>query len=323
MRVTIKDIAKEFGVSTAAVSKALNNNTGISEELREKIKKYATDIGYTPNVIARNLVNKNSNKIALFLLSRNKNELRLVSAGMELISYIIEEANKFNDNILIFTINDDQIRNYLELCNSENVKGAIIFGVKLNDPQIEELRKNKNFPIVCFETNLGGNVNSVKTDNYIGITKVIEYLKEKKYTKIGLITGHFNAQVTKERLNCFIEKIGYENLEIFEGDFTKESGYQGAKYLYSKNIKCIFSFSDIMALGAMMYFNENGIKVPNEISIIGFDNSPLAEFNTPALTTVGHNNSKIAEEIIKIIEEKRFGVNKLIEPNLIVRDTVK
>ncbi|MGL4450483.1 LacI family transcriptional regulator (plasmid) [Cetobacterium somerae] len=324
MRVTIKDIAKELNISTAAVSKALNNLSGVSEELRERVKIAAKGMGYTPNLIAKNLVQNRTNKIALFILSRKIEDIRFSFLDNEIFRYLINESHKIDYNILVFSVEDtDEQKNYIDLCRSENVTGAIILGIKLDDPQIKDLKENKEFPVVVFDTNIGGDVNSVKTDNELGVKKVTDYLKEMNHEKVGVITGHFKAQVSIERLYTFTNQMIGKEIEIYEGDFSKESGYKGAKVLYKKGVTALFAFSDLMALGALEYFNENNIKVPDEISLIGFDDIPVGEILKPGLTTIAHSKKEIAKKMLRMIIENEYGKNIKIEPKLIKRDSVK
>ncbi|MGL4426113.1 MAG: LacI family DNA-binding transcriptional regulator, partial [Cetobacterium sp.] len=318
MRVTIKDIAKKLNISTAAVSKALNNLPGVSDELRETVRETAKSLGYTPNLIAKNLVQKRTNKIALFILSRKIEDTRFSFLDNEIFRYLIQESHKIDYNILVFSVNDtDEKKNYLDLCLSENVAGAIILGLKLDDPQIDDLRENNKFPVVVFDTKIGGFVNSVKTDNESGVTEITEYLKEMNHKNVGVITGHFKAQVSVERLYTFTENMIGKRIEVFEGDFSKESGYNGAKKLYSEGVTAIFAFSDLMALGALEYFNEIGVKVPEEISIVGFDDIPVGEILKPSLSTVAHNKKEIAHRMLTIITNNSYGENIKIKPVLI------
>lgn len=324
MRVTIKDIAKKLNISTAAVSKALNNLSGVSEDLRERVKEAAKEMGYTPNLIAKNLVQKRTNKIALFILSRKIEDMRFSFLDNEIFRYLINESHKIDYNILVFSVEDtDEKKSYIDLCLSENVAGAIILGLKLDDPQINELRENKSFPVVVFDTSIGGNVNSVKTDNESGVLEVTSFLREMNHKKIGVITGHFKAQVSIERLYIFTNSLIGNNIEVYEGDFSKESGYKGAMELYSKGVSAIFAFSDLMALGAIEYFNEKNIDIPDKVSIIGFDNIPIGEIIKPGLSTVAHNKSEIAKQMLKLITDSSFGKNVKIKPELIKRDSVK
>ncbi|MGL4904334.1 MAG: substrate-binding domain-containing protein, partial [Cetobacterium sp.] len=242
----------------------------------------------------------------------------------EIFRYLIHESHKIDYNILVFSVNDtDEKKNYIDLCLSENVAGAIILGLKLDDPQIDELRENNKFPVVVFDTKIGGFMNSVKTDNESGVTEVTEYLKEMNHKNVGVITGHFKAQVSVERLYTFTQNMIGKRIEVFEGDFSKESGYNGAKKLYSEGVTAIFAFSDLMALGALEYFNEIGVKVPEEISIVGFDDIPVGEILKPSLSTVAHNKKEIAHRMLTLITSNSYGENIKIKPVLIKRDSVK
>ena len=326
--VTIKDIARYFGVSVGTVSKALNNQKGVSETLREKIKDYAEEQNYTPNLTAINLVKRETNKIALFILSkeRNKEESRFSILWVELLKQLLEEVYKINHNLIIYKLfYGDDMKNYIELCKAENVKGAIFFGLMNNDPQIEELKNYKQIPFVIFDNNFGGRLNSVKTDNYIGIKKISEYMKKLEISskeKIGIITGEDTAQVSLERENAVISEFGKKKIEKFEGNFTKKSGYNGAKYLIeTKKINKIICFSDTMAIGAIEYCKEKKYTIPETIKIIGFDNIILSEMIYPKLTTVGHKLDEISKNMIDLIIDKMSGINLLIEPEIYVRES--
>ena len=154
--ITIKDIAKHFDVSVGTVSKALNNQKGVSDKLREKIKNYADENNYMPNLTAISLVKKETNKIALFILSKedNKEDSRFSILWVELLKVLLEESYKINHNLIVYNLYyGDNSKNYIELCKIESVKGAIFFGVMNNDPQIDQLKKNNEIPLVLFDNN--------------------------------------------------------------------------------------------------------------------------------------------------------------------------
>ena len=167
--ITIKDIARYFRVSVGTVSKAQNNQKGVSETLRDKIKDYAEEQNYTPHLPAINLVKRETNKIAIFNFSkeRKKEESRFSILWVELLKQLLEEVYKINNNLIIYHLfYVDDMKIYIELCKAENVKGSIFFVLINNDPQIEELKNYKQIPLVIFDNNFVGRLNSVKTDNY-------------------------------------------------------------------------------------------------------------------------------------------------------------
>ncbi len=326
--ITIKDIAKHFDVSVGTVSKALNNQKGVSDKLREKIKNYADENNYMPNLTAISLVKKETNKIALFILSKedNKEDSRFSILWVELLKVLLEESYKINHNLIVYNLYyGDNSKNYIELCKIESVKGAIFFGIMNNDPQIDQLKKNNEIPLVLFDNNFGGRLNSVKTDNYIGMKKISEYIKGlgiNKNEKIGIITGENTAQVSLEREEAIVNEFGNDRISKYKGDFTKKSGYCGAKYLIeNKKIKKIICFSDAMAIGAIEYCKENNYLIPDEIKVVGFDNTILSEMMLPKITTVGHQLYDISRNMIELIINKSFGENLLVAPQLYVRES--
>lgn len=327
MKVTVKDIARELGVSVGSVSNALNNKEGISEALKHKIKKKADEMGYFPNLSARSLVSNTTNKIAVFILSRS---LKGKSGNNDfLLTGILEEARKNKKTLLLYSgdIEDSDKNYYIRLCKEENVMGAIFLGLRLDDPSIDEIKEFQGFPIVIFDTYLGGVVNTVKTSNEIGIIKGLNYLYNLGHRRIALITGHSKAQVSKERFDeakRFLKErnIFNEHL-VYQGDFKLETGYEIAKKILKeeKMPTAIFAFNDLMAIGIKKCLEENGLKIPEDISIMGFDNISLSDILE--LTTVAHNLEKISEEILNTILHNKRSQKIIVDPELVIRRSCK
>lgn len=326
MKVTVKDIARELGVSVGSVSTALNNKEGISENLKKIIKEKADEMGYFPNLSARSLVSNTTNKIALFILSRN---LKGNNNNDFLLTSILEQARKNKKTLLLYSgdLEDSDKSYYIRLCKEENVLGAIFLGLRLDDPSIEEIKSSHGFPIVIFDTYLGGESNTVKTSNEIGINRGLDYLYNLGHRRIALITGHGKAQVSKERFDeakRFLEEknIFDENL-IYQGDFKLETGFEIGKQILKteKMPTAIFAFNDLMAIGVKKCLEENGLKVPEDISIIGFDNIPLSD--VLEMTTIAHNLDKISEEIMNAIIENKRNKKIVVNPELVIRCSCK
>ena len=239
---------------------------------------------------------------------------------------LLEEVYKINHNLIIYNLYyGDNIKNYIELCKIENVKGAIFLGVMNTDPQIEQLKKYSEIPFVLFDNNFGGRLNSVKTDNYVGMKKISDYVRKvglNKGERVGIITGENTAQVSLEREKAISKELGEDLIVKYEGDFTKQSGYDGAAYLIdNKKIKKIICFSDAMAIGVIEYCKENKYLIPEEIKVIGFDNTILSEMVLPKITTVSHQLYDISRNMIELIINKSFGENLLIAPELYIRES--
>ncbi len=332
MSSNIKDIAKKLGVSPAAVSKALNDKKDISEKLKRKVRETARELDYIPNSIAKRLVTNKSNTIGVFMFSRKESTFK-EGLGLQFLGGIIEEANKNGYDIVLFTSDSDLLnkKSYLELCKERKVEGAVFIGLRLDDPHIEGI-KSYPFPTSIIDTYIEGrNINFVSTDNKLGVCEALDYLWRLGHRKIAMINGHRYAQVSWKRLNAYRdylrEKEVYEERLVFTGDFTENSGYQCAEEIMKleKLPTAIFVASDLMALGFMKAFKKNGFKLPEDMSIIGFDNINTGEYTEPRLTTIGQDAISMGEIAVRLILNEIKGIRLkkrcLLKPKLIIRDS--
>ncbi|TDX45530.1 LacI family DNA-binding transcriptional regulator [Orenia marismortui] len=334
MGVKIKDIAKRLGVSPGTISKALNDKKGVSEELKKKIKKLANEMGYRPNLIAQRLSSKKSNTIGVFILSRDKIKLR-DSFAIEILDGITEKANKLGYDILLFTttgnnLNEEQ---YIELCKARRVEGAIFIGLCSDDPQLEDIRAS-DIPIAIIDLELDAkNVGYISSDNELGIISALEYLINLGHRKIGFIGSSKTAEVSQIRYKAYQSYLKARNLYkadyVWEGDFTRESGEKVAEEVLRLKDRptAIISASDSMALGAIKIFKDKGIRIPEDISVIGFDNISATEYSNPRLTTINQDGIALGKEALNFILNKSQGNSvpkrRLLKPELIIRDSVK
>ncbi len=333
MAVTIKDIAKKLDISVTAVSKALNDRKDISKELKIKVRKVAQELDYTPNSIAKRLVTNKNNTIGLFILSRQGSHIKEETFALRIIAGILDEASKSDYDIVLFSTDSDLLdkKSYIKLCKGRRVAGAIFTGLRLDDPHLNEI-KNASFPISIIDTYIEGkNINYISTDNKLGIQKALDHLWELGHRRIAMINGHKNAQVSKLRYNAYKEYLQERGLFdknlVISSDFTKIGGYQSAiKILgWGKRPTAIFAASDLMAFGVIEAFKENKIKVPQDISIIGFDNIVTSAHIEPKLTTVGQNPFNMGKAAVDLILEHLSGESKkkkiILDPEVIIRDS--
>ena len=332
MSSNIKDIAKKLGISAAAVSKALNNRKDISEKLKRKVRETARELDYTPNSIAKRLVTNKSNTIGVFIFSRQEHTFSN-DLGLQFLGGILEEANTNDYDIVLFSTDSDLLneKSYIELCKERRAEGAIFTGLRLDDPHIKKI-KNSTFPISIIDTYIEGeNVNFVGTDNKLGVRLALDYLWKLGHHKIAMINGHKYAQVSRDRLDAYRdyleERENYDERLVFTGDFTEDSGYQCAEKIMKleKPPTAIFIASDLMALGAMRAFKKNGFNLPADMSIVGFDNIPMADYSMPRLTTVGQDAIAMGEWSVRLIlnklKKEEPQKKYLLKPKLIIRDS--
>lgn len=332
---TIKDIAKKANVSTTTVSRVLNNYSDVSDETREKINKIIEEYNYKPNSIARSLSTSKSNTIGIFFTDHFNSGLhhpffREVIYGME------KALGKMGYDILYFTNRHwGENFSYVEKCRDRNVDGVTLMGVPKDDPNIKKLLKT-DIPSVFVDVDIkGDNASYVISDNISGAKKAINYLYDIGHRKIGMIMGIKESKTSKERLLGYkkaLERLDlpYNQDWIFNGKYSEEGGYEAAKkMLMLKNPPtAIFSQSDGMAIGAMKAIEEEGLKVPEDFSIIGFDDVEASRYVKPALTTIAQNKEKMgssaSELLIKMIEEDNKNIKPIILPvELIKRESCK
>ena len=330
MSVTIKDIAKIAGVSHTTVSRALNDSPFIKEDTKNAIKEIAKQVNYVPNFNAKSLVLNKSYNIALFFTSISEG----TSAGF--FQDIVEGVNsiiKKNYNLVVREIDDSD--DFLSV-NRKRFDGIILISQSDNDNTFIANVLEKEIPLVVLNREVDENsvVNILSADN-IGSFDAVNYLVANGHRDIALIEGKKSFRSTENRKEGFMKaltenKIKVRNKYMVGGDYTIESGYKAMeKFLALKKVPtAVFCSNDDMAVGAMKAIFEAGLKVPKDISIIGFDDSLVCKYVTPALTTVRKHIKEIsikgAETLIKIINGDRVEALKIyIDTELIIRDSVR
>jgi LacI family transcriptional regulator len=327
---TIKEIAKLANVSPMTVSRAVNNSHKVREETRENILEIADRLGYRPNRIARSLVSKKSNLISLVVANISNPFFAEISRG-------IEDKARENGYHVIFSSTDDDSKN-LESCvrimREMGVDGFIIAAVSLTEPIVDEL-VDQDFPVVLVNRRVKkNNVNYVVVDNQKGAHLAVEHLINNGYKKIAIITGKSSVSTGKERFRGYRNVLAAHGLKFkkeysSQGPFTKEHGKKAArKMLTLKNRpEAIFAASDHIALGVMDAAGELGLKIPQDLAIVGFDDTNFSANSYIRLTTVSQRKYEMGERgvqtLIDLIESQQSDyINKIVlEPRLIIRES--
>ncbi len=329
-KVTIMDIASMTGVSKATVSMVLNKKDScISDATRNRILKTAREMHYIPNSIARSLSTNKSGTIGIILPDITNPFFSEIARAIE------DGANNRGYNVM-FCNSDNNIKKeekYIELMISKLVDGIIFISGGESRKNLERLTAN-NIPFVLVDRYVDGYENGygVYCHNEEGVMQGIKYLYDKGKRKIAFAKGPKGLETSKNRLNGYkraARQYGiYDSKLIFESDFTIEGGKAVTEYMLSSGTEfdSIFYSSDIMAFGGMKVLLRKGYKIPDDISIIGFDNIRISEFIEPELTTVAQPIYKMGnrscELLIDIIEGAEIS-QKLIffKPELIIRGT--
>ncbi|MGO4184289.1 LacI family DNA-binding transcriptional regulator [Paenibacillus sp. MCAF9] len=333
--VTIKDIAKAASVSVTTVSRALNGYDDVNEGTRLKIKTIADQLGYSPNMAARSLISKKTKTLGL-LLSNVTRDSSKDNIAFEVLCGINDRSGELDYDLVLFstTPQKQKVKSYKTLCQERGVDGVIIMGIRLDDPYLEEI-VSSDIPCVLIDITLQGpNVGYVTSDNTTGALAATNHLLESGHRHIAMINGHEQAAVSLLRLEGYRQalqssSVPFDETLVLNGSFSEHGGREAARQILSSRpeVTAIFCSSDLMALGALQGVKDMGKKVPDDISIIGFDNIDLTAYCTPALTTVHQHKyelgSQAAQILIEMLEGKEIIHHVMLGTELMIRDSVR
>jgi len=336
MRPTIKDVAKAANVSIATVSLVLHNNERISSETKRRVLKRIKQLHYHPSRSARGLVSRKTGNIGFIVTEehflRTESFYTRVFLGTEF------EAREKDNYVLLATISssfkkgDPLPRFILE----RNADGILIVG-KVPEAFIESIKKY-NMPILFIDyLPPNGDFPSVLVDNERGGMLATEYLINSGHQNIAFIGGEISHQSIMERLRGY--KLALEKANINNGNglvvtndeyLSRQNGYRSAEKLFiqNKNVTAIFASNNATAIGVIQYLKDNNLNIPNDISLIGFDDVEADIMIDPPLTTIRVPKVKMGTEavqlLLNIIKTETTTAKKIIVPiELVVRESIK
>ena len=310
---TIHDIAKKLNLSASTISRALNNNPIISEATRKLIKKTAKSMGYRPNTLAANFRTKRTNTIGVIVPLINRHFFSSVISGIEEVAYkqgFTVTISQSNDNFE----KEKKIANTLF---ANRVDGLIVsIGMETDTYDHLKLFSERKIPLVFFDRVVDEiEAPKIVVDDFGGSYMATKHLIEQGAINIAHIGGPLNLKIYKNRQDGFCEAIKKAGLVlnrsyIVNSGLTRKEGTVAIKRI-SENKKmpdAIFCANDTTALSTIIYLKKKGIKVPEDISIIGFSNEPFSEVVTPSISTIKQPGflmgRKAAELLIKQINSK-------------------
>ncbi|NMM63983.1 LacI family transcriptional regulator [Clostridium sp. P21] len=329
MSVTIKDIAKLANVSHTTVSRALNNSPLINEETKSKIKAIAEQLNYVPNYIAKSLVLDKSYTIGLFFSSISKG----TSSGFFFETVTgVNSAIEENYNLVVRGI--DNYKDFTAI-NKKRFDGIVLMSQSDNDNYFVYDVMQKGIPLVVLNRELEEEaLINIISDDKEGTFKAVEHLIENGHRDIAIIEGKKEFKSSKNRKEGFMEALIYYNVPVrseymVKGNYDMKSGYDAMKKLMNldKVPTAVFCSNDDMAIGAIKAAFDNGLSVPKDVSIVGFDDIAVSEYSTPSLTTVKRPIEDISvmggKKIIDIINGENYKGEKIyLKTKLLVRDSV-
>lgn len=337
--ITIKDIAKICGVSVSTVSRAINNNPGINEETKNMIMRVIKKYDYIPNNSARNLKRSETNNIAILIKGLNNPFFSPMIAEFE------KEIKKKKYTFILQRVdeNQDEIEVAIELEKEKRLKGIVFLGGYFSHSR-EKLEK-LTVPFVLSTVGMSEKIEGVKYSS-VAVNdkkesyKIVDYLCKLGHKKIAIISATDDDEsIGKLRFEGYIRALYDNNIEfnpnlvyyLQSGNdrYSMQSGYIAGKKIIKDKADCtaIFAITDIIAIGALRAIYEEGYKVPEDYSIVGYDGLELSRYYIPSLTTIRQPIEKIAVETLKVlfdmINEKTDSVHKVFDGELIIGESVK
>lgn len=324
-RVTIKEVADRCGVSRSTVSRVLNNDGRVRPSTVRAVREAVDELGYVPNELARGLSAGTTRSIALVLPDVTRIYYSLLVEGAEDVAV--------DRSFHIYLKTQKSVRSVLNLWEERRVDGFIIRHARKPDIDVsfvEQLRA-ANVPVIMIGKPIKElDVPCILVDNVGGARQMAHHFAEHGFRRILVISGAPGNLDSNDRLYGFrlgLREAGLEedSLIVREGDFSKESGYRVAEEFFAGDqAEAVFAANDRMALGALFYFNERGMRVPNDVALAGFDDAFFAEYVWPPLTTVRQPMYEIGVEamrsMISWVEDATPRNSRIILPtHLVIR----
>lgn len=329
MGITIKEIAKMAKVSHTTVSRALNNSPFINQETKDRILEIAKRLNYVPNFNAKSLVLQKSHNIGLFFSTISKGTS---SSFFHETIIGVNNVIKNKYNLLVQGIDDYSDYTFLD---HNRFDGIIIMSQMDSDNAFIYKVVEKSIPLAILnrESNIDSIVNILAAEK-AGTYSAVKYLIQKGHKDIAILEGKEGFISSVNRKDGYLEALIENKIEIRQeymvrGNYDIESGYQGMRALLSLSDvpTAVFCSNDNMAVGAVKAVQESGLKVPEDISIVGFDNSEFCKYVTPALTTVKKPIREMSMEgagrLMNILEGHEVKGERIYIPTeLVIRESV-
>ena len=330
--VNLRDVAKRAKVSVATVSMVLNENPRISRATQMRVQQIIDVMGYRPNRLAQSLSSRYTGVMAV-MLPALRHGFGDAYFG-ELISGICDRAGKLGYKVMLEQAKPDFIRNrdHIAIYERRFIDGMLCLGCNDRHHFLADF-SDRRYPLVVVDNYLQQwNLDYVVCDYRAGTEQVMNYLLQLGHRKIGFINAAPEVRTARDRQEVYEQRLGAVGVEISpqwkgDGQFTEQGGAAAAQRILeaAPDVTALFAGNDKMALGAMHYCSHRGIRIPHDISIIGFDDMQQAAFVNPSLTSVHlplyEVGALACERLVERIRGKVERVAETLPTHLVVRES--
>lgn len=331
-KISIKDVANEVGVSITTVSRALNGYSDVSEKTREKIQEAVERLNYAPDINARSLGGKADTTIALLTSElREKDENGFVYG---LIKGLFEQCSEQGCEFMLLATDKakQEKLSFLQLCKKKNLSGVVVTGLRKDDLYYMEILKSE-IPCALIDMKVSGKKKcNITIDNVSAAKEAVKYLIQLGHREIGMINGQKLADVSGERYSGYVSALLEEKIPLkldytIYCDFIEDTAYEKTKELLNRypQITALFCASDMMAIGAIRAAEDMGMQVPEDLSVLGFDDIPIAQYVYKGVSTVRQCPSMMGREggrvVWRMIQGERVEEEVVLPHELLIRST--
>lgn len=327
-RYTLHDVAQYAGVSYQTVSRVVNQHPSVAPETRQRVQQVIAELGYQPNLVAKSLAGSHSHTLAVLTFGMNH------YGPTQTVLNIERTAKELGYDLIFSNISQpthEHIRTAMDNLMSRQVDGVLSIAPVIGMAYHEMIRFSHGIPLVQLDPDVGQNVPSVVVDQKYGSRCITEYLLSLGHRRIAEIRGPhhwFGATARHQQWEATLREASIEPMMSVEGDWSARSGYEGTHTLLreSPGFTALVVGNDQMALGAISALHERGLLVPEDVSVVGFDDIPEAAYFHPPLTTIRQDFSALGEVgvryLLDLIGMPDTPVRQMVlSPTLIVRQS--
>lgn len=313
----IRDVAREAGVSITTVSRALNGYSDVNADTRRRIEEVVERLNYAPNLNARSMGGMKTKVLAFLVSGLHPSEPSGFVFGI--LSGLYQTAIERNYEFILLTTTGAKQRemNYVQLCRQRNIEGVLISGLTVEDPYYHEL-VNSEIPCVVVDAELEGKkVCTISIDNVKASKEAVLYLIKCGHSNIAMMNGKASASVSGQRYLGYTLALQEAGIMVNSdyvccGNFDETEAYQAAFSFLKQHpeVTAMFCASDVMAIGVMNAAEELGLRIPEDLSVVGFDNIPMAKYIHGGITTIAQSPYRMGklggEALVDMIENNSY-----------------
>lgn len=305
---TIQDVATHAGVAPITVSRVLNHSGYVSEATRQRVEAAAAELDYVPNLLARGLRSNRTNTLALVLTDITNPFWTTVARGVE------DAARARGFSVILCNTDENEAKQaqYVDVLIRKRMDGFLLAPARSTPDPIHKIQKQANAPVVVLDRRIAGaEVDLVCGDSYGGSYALTRYLLDLGHRQIGVLSGPQTVSTAAERVAGYVAALQETGVELCSeliqyGEYTVESGYAMMRQLLcaASQPTAIFATNNFIAIGALQQLREAGLRVPADISLVGFDDLPMSWNTEPFLTVAVQPAYEIGQQAANLLIDR-------------------